>query len=83
MLVDGEQILHIVPCLQQHTQDTICLAAGHGDDTLRHLLLYHTGATGYRLLVVEHLEENLRRDVIGIITDNAEAVVVKLREIHP
>ena len=66
--LDGKEILHIVPRLDEDRKDAVLLVAGLGSHADGHLMLYHTRTAGYQVLVVEHLEENLRRDVIRIIT---------------
>ena len=59
ILVDGEEILHIIPSLNEHTQHTIGLAAWLGSHTLCHLLLNHACATGNEVFVLHHLAEYL------------------------
>ena len=66
-LVDGEEILHVVPRLYHHAEDAVSLVARCGGDALSHLTLDHTRAAGDEILVVEHLEEDLGRDVVGIV----------------
>ena len=59
MLVDGEEILHIVPGLKQDTQDTIVLVARRGSEALSYLPLEHACTAGDALPIVEHSEEDL------------------------
>ena len=47
-------------------------------------MLDHTRTTGNEVFVVEHLEEDLRGDVVGIITCQDERLSVEdIMEIHP
>ena len=56
----GKEILHIIPSLNKHRQDAILFVAWLRGHAYSHLVLNHTGATGNQILIVEHLEENLR-----------------------
>ena len=71
-LVDREEVLDVVPRLQQHREDAVLLRSGplgqpHGD-----LLLDHAHALGHEVTVFEHLEEDLRRDVVGEVADDLQ-----------
>ena len=83
----GEEVLHIVPRLQQYAQDAVSLASRSCRHALRYFLLYHARATGNEFLVVEHLEENLAGDIIGVVARKYErrssegALQVHLQEI--
>ena len=70
MLVDGEQILDIVPSLKQHREYAVGLAAWRGGDALSHLALEHAAAAHHLIFVVEHLKQDLRRDVVGVVADD-------------
>ena len=83
MFVYRKEVLHTVPCLHQHTQDAIRLAARRSCHALGHLLLYHARATGYQFLVLQHLEEDLARYVVGIVARQHEGLSVKQAvEVH-
>ena len=66
-LVDGEEILHVVPRLYHHAEDAVSFVARCRGDTLSHLALNHPRAAGNEIFIVEHLEEDLGRDVVGIV----------------
>ena len=83
-LVDRKQILHVVPRLYEHAQYAVSLRARSRSHALCHLALYHARAAGYELLVVEHLEEYLRRYVIRVIARKHElAPAEKPLQVHP
>ena len=83
ILVDGEEILHIIPSLNEHTQHAIGLAAWLGSHTLCHLLLDHACATWDQVTILHHLEEDLRGDVVGIIARQDKGRTIKhLTEVH-
>ena len=63
----GEEVLHVVPCLHQHRQYAILLVTRLGGHAKSHLVLYHARAAGDEVAIVEHLEEYLRRDVVGVV----------------
>ena len=81
---DGEEILHMIPCLNQYGEDAILLVARLRGHAQGHFVLDHTRATGNEVFVVEHLEEYLRGDVVGIVACQDERLSVKnIMEIHP
>lgn len=83
ILVNLEEILHIIISLDKDTQDAIGLRPGRGGDALCHLPLDHSRATGDEILVLQHLKEDLGGDIIGIITREHKRLPLKdLREIH-
>ncbi len=77
IFVYREEIFHVVPRLNEHTQDAVGLGAGRGSHALGHLALYHARATRYQVLVVEHLEEYLRGYVVGIVSRQYELLSVE------
>ena len=77
MLIDGEEVLHIIPRLQEDAQDAVVLVAWRRRQTLGDLTLEHTGAAGDALAVVEHTEEDLRGDVVGVVADEGEGSVAR------
>ena len=77
MLIDGEEVLHIIPRLQEDAQDTVVLVARRGCQTLGDLALEHTSAAGDALAVVKHAEEDLRGDVVGVVADEGEGSVTR------
>ena len=82
-LIDGEEILHVVPRLGEDGEDAVGLGARRGRHAEGHLALDHTRAAGNQLLVVEHLEKDLRGDVVGIVAREDEgAPVEEGREVH-
>ena len=82
-LVHGEEILHVVPRLYEHAQDAVGLRSRGGGHALGHLALDHARAAGDEFLVVEHLEEYLRRDVVGVVAgEHKLAAVENAAEVH-
>ena len=77
VFVDGEKIFNVVPRLYQHTQYAVSLAAGAGGDAFGHFFLYHACTAGDEVFVVEHLEEDLARYVVGIVAGQHEGVSVE------
>ena len=81
--LDGEEVCHVVPCLYEHGEHAILLCPGLRGHAQGHLALYHARAAGDEVAVVEHLEENLRRDVVGVIAREHEGLPAEdLREVH-
>ena len=81
--LDGEEIFHVVPCLNEHRQDAIGLRPWQGGHAQGHLALDHPRATWDEVAIIEHLEENLRRDVVGIVTrQNKLLALEQLAEVH-
>ena len=72
VFMHGEEVFHVVPSLDKHAEDAICLAAGRGGDAFGHFFLYHAGAAGDEVLVVEHLEEDLAGYVVGVVAGKDE-----------
>ena len=77
MLIDGEEVLHIIPRLQEDAQDAVVLVAWRGRQTLGDLTLEHAGAAGDALAVVKHAEEDLRGDVVGVVADEGEGGIAR------
>ena len=71
-LADGEEVFDVVPCLQEHAQYAAGLGAGGGGEPFGHLALEHAGAAHDAVLEIEDAEENLRRDVVGVVANDAE-----------
>ena len=81
--LDRKEIFHIIPRLNQYRQDAVLLIARLRGHTNRHLVLDHTRTTRNQILVVEHLEENLRGDVVGVVACEHELLPVEdLMQIH-
>ena len=81
--LNGEEIFHVVPRLDEHAQDAILLVAGLRRHAQGHLVLNHARAAGDEVAVVEHLEENLRRDVVGVVAREHKRLATKhLVQIH-
>ena len=81
---DGEEIFDIVPGLNQDRQDTILFVAWLRGHTKGHFMLDHTRTTGDEILVVEHLEEYLRGDVIRIVSCQHKLLSIEnLPQVHP
>ena len=57
--LNGKEILHIVPRLNQDRKNAVLLVAWLRSHTDSHLMLDHTRTTGDQILVVEHFEEYL------------------------
>jgi len=67
-----EQVLHIKKSLDEHADHAINLIAFSGGYALCHFFLEHTDHRLDLLFPVEHLEKDLRRDIIGEIADDSE-----------
>ena len=81
--LDGEEVLDIVPRLDEHGEDAVDLRTGLGGHAQRHLVLNHSRTAGDEVAVVEHLEEDLRRDVVGVVAREHElAAAEELAEVH-
>ena len=81
-LIDRKKILDIVPRLQKHRKDAVLLRAGrfgqpHGD-----LLLDHADAFRHQIAVLQHLEEYLRRDIVGKIADDLQPSGKQFAQVH-
>ena len=82
--LDGEEILHLIPGLNKDGEDAILLVAWLRSHTKGHLVLNHTSTAGNEILIIKHLEEYLRGDVIGVVTRQDERLPIEdLTEIHP
>ena len=83
VLVDSEEILHVVPCLDEDGEDAVGLVAGLGGDAQGHLTLYHSSAAGDEVFVVEHLEEYLTGYVVGVVAGEHEGMALEeLLQVH-
>ena len=83
MLVYGEQVFHAVPGLNQYAQNAVGFVARMSRDAFGHFLLNHARAAGNQVLVVEHLEEYLAGNVVGIVSGQHKRLSVeKLPEVH-
>lgn len=81
--LDGEEVLNIVPRLDEDREDPIGFRARLGSHAQGYLTLNHARTTRDEVAVVEHFEENLRRDVVGIVTSKDKlATSKKFAEIH-
>ena len=82
--LDGKEVLHIVPGLNQYGKDAILLVAWLRGHAQRHFMLNHTRTTRDEILIVEHLEEYLRGDVVWIVARQHELLSVEhLVQVHP
>ena len=80
----GKEILHMIPSLNQYRQNAILLITRLRGHAHSHLVLNHTCTTWDQILIVEHLEKNLRGDIIGIVARQDELLTVEhLVQIHP
>ena len=75
--LDGKEVLDVVPGLNQYGKDAVLLVARLGGHADGHLVLDHTCTAGDEVLVVEHLEEDLRRDVVGVVAREHELLAVE------
>ena len=75
--LDGKEIFDIIPSLNQYRQDAILLIAWLLSHAESHFVLNHTSTTRNQVLVVEHLEEYLRRDVVGIIARQHKLLTIE------
>ena len=83
MLVNGEEIFHVIPRLNEYRQDAVGLRPGCGSHALCHFSLYHSRAAGDEVAVVEHLEKYLRGDVVGIVACEDEGLTLEhFVEVH-
>ena len=81
---NGKQVLHIVPRLDEYAEDAILLIAWLGSHAHSHLVLYHTRTTGYEVFIVEHLKEDLRRNIVGIVARQHKLLTIEhLLQVHP
>ena len=69
---DREEVFHVVPRLDEHREDAVGLGARLCNHALGHLALDHARAAGDEVAVVEHLEEYLRGDVVGVVAGEHE-----------
>ena len=76
-LVDHKQIFDIIPCLNQHGKDAVGFIARLGSHAQGYLMLYHARTAGYQLAIVDHLEEYLRGDIIGIVARQHKLLAVE------
>ena len=75
--LDSEKILYMVPSLNQHGQDAVLFVARLRSHTQSYLVLDHARTTGDEILIIEHFEKYLRRDVVGIVASQHEWLAVK------
>ena len=61
----------------EDAKDSVCFGARFGGKAFANLFLYHSAAIGDVLLVVEHLEKYLARNVIWIIASEHELFTVE------
>ena len=77
-----EEVLDVVPRLQQHREDAVLLRSGRAGDPLGHLALDHAHALGDKVAMLQHLEKNLRRDVVREISDHTHSVGKQRAQLH-
>lgn len=71
---DGEKVLGSVPRLNEYAENAIGFGAWPGTDTVGDFFLNHARATGDEVAVVEHLEEYLTANIVGIVAGENEGV---------
>ena len=80
---DGEQVLDMIPRLDEDREDAILFVARLRGHAQGYLVLDHARAAGDEIFVVEHLEEDLRGDVVGVVARQYERLTIKhLVEVH-
>ena len=80
---NGEEVLNIVQRLDKDREDAIGLRTRLGSHAQGHFSLNHARTARNEVAVVEHFEEDLRRDVVGIVTSKDKlATAKKFAEIH-
>lgn len=80
---DREKVFDIVPRLHQHGEDSVGFRTRLGGHAEGDLVLNHAGAAGYQIAVVEHFEENLRGNVVGIVACKHEGATAEdFVEVH-
>ena len=80
----SEQVLDMIPRLDQDRQDSILLVAWLRGHAQGDLVLDHSRTTRDEVFVVEHLEEDLRRNVVGIVARQYKLLTVEhLPQVHP
>ena len=67
-----EKVFDVVPRLHEHGEDAVSLRAGLGGHAKGDFVLNHARAAGDEVAVVEHFEENLRGNVVGIVACDDE-----------
>jgi hypothetical protein len=83
IFVDGEEIFHVVPCLNEHAQYAVGLAPRRRGHAQGDLALDHARTAGYEVFVIYHLEEYLGRNVVGVVARQDKlAAAEKAGEIH-
>ena len=83
MLIHSEQVLDVIPGLQQHRQDAVGLGPRPFGDALGDLLLDHAHDFRDAFAVVQDLEEDLRGDVVREIADDGEPLREDLLQLQP
>ena len=78
-----EEIFDMIPRLNQYGENAILLVAWLRGHAYSHLVLDHACTAGYQILIIKHLEENLRGDIIGIVARQHKLLSIEhLLEIH-
>lgn len=81
--LDGEEVLDIVPSLDEDRENAVCLRTRLGSHAQGHLTLNHARTAGDEVAVIEHFEEDLRRDIVGVVASKDKlATTKKFAEIH-
>ena len=79
----GEEIFDMIPRLNQYGENAILLVAWLRGHAYSHLVLDHACTAGYQILIIKHLEENLRGDIVGIVARQDKLLSIEhLLEIH-
>ena len=77
MRLDRKEIFDAVPTLQEYAQDAVSFRPRWGSDALGRLLLNHTRAARNVVFEVEHLKENLRRNVVRVVARQHKRPTIK------
>ena len=75
MLIHRKEVLDIIPCLQEDTEDAVVLVARGRRQTLGNLPLQHTRAERDALPIVQHTKKDLRRNIVWVIPNKTKGEV--------
>lgn len=73
----GEEVIDIVPKLDEDGEYAIGATAMRGGKSLRHFTLYHARAEGDAVAVLNEAEKDLGGDIIGIVAREYERLSLK------
>ena len=69
-----KEVFDVVPRLQQHRKNAVLLRPRRTGDAGGDLALNHADAFRYQIAILQDLEEDLRRDVVGKVPDHPHPV---------